>query len=367
MASREICVTTDPSCYLDAEVDEYDIAAGYSPANDWITYSSGATHTPAFRSLRVNSFNYTPNRSVINEESFDNVAPAYVMAGAAAMEGSIEANFRGWDFHLSGLLMGALGLQTAASAASTTEHNAGYTYELAQQPATLAIKLVDEQGDGTVIYRGVGITSFNLNLQMNQLCTTTMNWIAKRPEVFDSAYNTTSEISGDPAPFYNPTLKWTPEGGSVEIMKCKGFTMNIDRPMDRENMYLGSPFLQGLYYNGLTTLGGTLTLGPGDWLRIRTMMAGSTTANVLDQGNREFYGTVSGGNVIANSIPSGQFEVILHSPDGTEQVTVFTANVAKLTEASADASGRNMWNKTVNWQAQINATDKFTISVYQPS
>ncbi len=367
MVSREVAVTTDPYCYDPTETDEYNITAGYSTANDYITYVSGATHTPTFVSLRVNSFNYTPSRSVINEESFDNVAPAYVMAGGYSLEGSFEANFRGWDFHLSNLLLGALGNQTPASVASNASHGAGYTYELAQQPATLALKLVDEQGNGTVIYRGVGITSFNINLQMNQLCTSTVNWIAKRAEPYDVGYNTLSTISGDPAPFYNPTLKWTPEGGSAETMKCKGFTMNMERPMDRENMYLGSPFLQGLYYNGLTTLGGTITLGPGEWSRIRTMMAGSETANVLDEGKREFYGSVATGNVIANSIPSGQFDIILHSPDGTKEVTKITANVAKLTEASADASGRNMFNKTVNWQAQINETDKFTVEVYNPA
>jgi hypothetical protein len=193
-----------------------------------------------------------------------------------------------------------------------------------------------------------------------------MNFIAKRTEVIDACYNTSSTITGDPAPFYNPTLIWTPSGGSAETLKCKGFTMDMNRPMDQENMYLGSPFLQGLFYNGLTTLGGTITLGPGDWQRIRTMAAGSTTDNVLDQGNREFYGTAAAGTVMANAIPSGKFEITLHSPDGVEEVTKFICNMAKLTEMSADASGRNMWNKTVNWLAQVNSTDKFLIEIYEP-
>lgn len=364
--TREVGITTDPGCYDATEIANYNILYGYDVVNDNITYQSAFPSTPVFKTLRVNSFNYNPNRDVISEEAFDSVSQAFIIGGGYGLTGSFETNFRGWDFHLSGLMLGAMGDQTAVAVDANTYHKAGYKYELAQQPATLALKLVDEQGNGTVVFRGVGITSFELNMQMKAFCVSTFNWLGKRAEPFDLGYNTNSTINGDPAPFYNPTLNWTPSGGALEIMKCRGFTMTISRPMDTENMYLGSPFLQGLYYNGLTTLGGTITLGPGDWQRIRTTMAGSTTDNVLDQGNREFYGDSATGNVIANAIPSGKFEIILHSPDGTTQVTNITADVAKLTEMSADATGRNMFNKTVNWQAQINTTDKFEIEVYEP-
>ncbi|MFA5760464.1 MAG: phage tail tube protein [Dehalococcoidales bacterium] len=363
---RELAVTTDPSIYSDAETNDNVITAGFNVANDWLVYASAATHSPAFRTLRVNSFNYAPNRDVMNEESFDNVSQSYIMAGAYSLSGAMEANFRGWDFHLSSLLLGAMGNQTPASVALSSSHKAGYSYSLAQTPATLALKMADEQGNGTVIFRGVGVTSFELQMQMKAFCVSSFNWIGKRAEPYDVGYNTGSAISGDPSPFYNPTLLWTPSGSTAEIMKCKGFTMTINRPMDQENMYLGSPFLQGLYYNGLSTLGGTITLGPGDWQRIRTMMAGDLTNNVLDEGKREFYGTVETSTVLSNEIPTGKFDIILHSPDGTTQVTKITADVAKLTEASIDASGRNMFNKTVNWQAQINSTDTFTIEVYEP-
>ena len=93
MSQREVCITTDPYCYDDTETNDYNIAAGYSTANDWIAYQDGGhVHTPAFKSLRVNSFNYTPSRDVINEESFDNVAPAYVIGGMDNLSGSFEAN-----------------------------------------------------------------------------------------------------------------------------------------------------------------------------------------------------------------------------------------------------------------------------------
>jgi len=378
VANRELCITTDESCYDSDEVDNYNIAPGYNTANDWITYQSGATHTPAFKSLRVDSFSEAPNRSVIIEESIDQVAAASIFGGVDSITGNFACNFRGWDFHLNGLLLGALGLQTPASVASNTAHNAGYKYELAMAPATLALKIVDNQATDTTgsnnvlgtttIYRGVGITGFNLGLNAKETVKATVNWLAKRAEAFDIGYNTTSTINGDPAIFYNAVLKWTPTAGSAETMKCKGFTMDLSRTMDTDNIYIGSEFLQGLYYNGLTALGGQITLGPGDWQRIRTMMTGATTGgvNTLDEGKREFLGDAATGNVLANAIPSGKLEVIMHTADGSKEVAKITCNMAKLTEAARDVSGQNMFNKTVNWQAQINTTDKFEIEVYQP-
>ena len=373
MVNRELAVTLDPSAYSATEIENYTIAPGYDTANDYITYQNGDTHSNAFSTLRVTSFNYTSARNQIIEESIDQVAAASVFGGTYLPTGTFELNFRGWDMHLSGFLQAALGAQTPASVASNSAHGAGYSYELAQTPATLAVKMVDEQAsDGTgtgktLVFRGVGVTSFNLALNVGDTVKATCNWIARRAEAFDTAYNTNSAITGDPAVFYNAKLKWTPDGGSVEVMKCKGFTMDINRTMDQENFFVGSEFLQGLIYNGLTNLGGTITLGAGDWQRIRTMIVGSTTDNVLDEGNKEFTGEASAGTVLSNAIPSGTFEITLHTPDGSKEVAKITADVAKLTEASADAAGRNQFNKTINWTAQINATDKFTIEVYNPA
>ena len=375
---RELAVTTDPSAYDEDEINDYAIANGYNTSNDWITYQSGATHTPAFKSLRVLSFSQNPNRSVIIEESIDQVAAASIFAGTDSISGQFETAFRGWDFHLSGLLMGALGYQEPATVASTSGHNAGYSYTLAMSPATLALKVVDNQArdttgsnnvsGSTTVYRGVGITGFNLGLNVKEEIRATVNWIARRAEAYDLPYNTDSTINGDPCIFHNQTLKWTPTAGSAETMKCKGFTMNLSRTMDQDNFYIGSEFLQGLYYNGLTNLGGDITLGPGDWQRIRTMITGATTGgvNTLDSGKQEFTGVSASGTVLANAIPSGKFEIVLHSTDGTKEVGKITCDVAKLTEANISVQGQNQFSKTINWQAQVNSTDKFTIEVYQP-
>jgi hypothetical protein len=91
---------------------------------------------------------------------------------------------------------------------------------------------------------------------------------------------------------------------------------------------------------------------------------GATNGNVLDETNQEFFGDAATGTVLTNAVPAGKFEVILHAPDGTKESGKITCDVAKLTEMSRSVQGRNQFEKTVTWKAQINDTDKFTIEVY---
>ena len=99
------------------------------------------------------------------------------------------------------------------------------------------------------------------------------------------------------------------------------------------------------------------------------MMSGATTGgdNVLDEGNREFFGTAAAGTVLANSIPAGRFTVMLHNPSGAKEVAKIVCDMAKLTEMSRSVSGRNQFEKTVTWKAQINNTDTYYMEVYNPA
>lgn len=384
VAQRELAIATDPYAYDEEEINDFNIAPGFNTSSQVITYQNGAPDGSAFTTLRVTSFSDNANRDVIIEEAIDQVAAASIFAGTFGANGQFEAAFRGWDFHTSKLLQGALGYQDPESVAAAGGHKAGYRYTLTMVPATLALKIVDEQATDTTgsnnvrgtttVYRGVGITNMELSLNVKEYARATFQWVARKAETFDEAFNTNTAITGDPGIFYNAVLKWTPEGASsAETMKCKGFTMSLSRTMDQDYFFIGSEFLQGLYYNGLTDLGGSITLGAGDWVRIRTMIAGSPTGgdNVLDESRREFFGSVSNqttctSTVLANAIPSGKFEVVLHSPDGCREVAKITCDKAKLTEMARSLTGRNQFEKTVNWKAQINVTDKFTVEVYQP-
>jgi len=345
-AKRELAIATDPTAY--DNIGGAAIAVKYDTANDYI--GNAGSHGTVFQTIRVTSFQQNANREVIIEESIDQVAASAVYGGTYSASGSFEAGFRPQSFQSSNLLMGIMGLQTVTS----------NNYKLSQIPATLALKVVDEQASTasikgtTVIYRGVGITSFELNLNVKEYARCTINWIARQAEVYDVFYNSNTAISDEIAVFYNAVLNF----GANKLL-CKGMTLTLNRQMDQDYFYIGSEFLQGLYYNGLTDLGGTITLGAGDWTRIRTMIAGSGTDAMLDVGKTEFTGNT------ANAIPEGKLEVILMSTDGTTQVAKITVDSCKLTEASSSVQGRNQFEKTVNWKAVLNpaASKDFTVHI----
>ena len=113
---REICVTNDPYAYDSTEIDDYNIADGYSSANDWIAYQDGAhAHTNAFNTLRVQSQDESVSRDTIVEEATDQVAAASVFGGTLSLTGGFSGAWRGYDFHSSGLMLGIMGWQTPAT------------------------------------------------------------------------------------------------------------------------------------------------------------------------------------------------------------------------------------------------------------
>lgn len=394
VAKREICVTTDPYAYDETLIDNYVITRGYasgvdeSATGDYIRYpaGSGLSNSPSFVTLRVQAHTDSANRETIKEEATDQVAAASIFGGVYNVSGSFNGAFRGWDFHLSGLLQGIMGEQTATTAPTlANQAAAGKRYELEMVPKALAVKIVDEQAknaDGTrgttTVYRGVGISSFELTMAAKQYAQFTCQWMARQAEVYDAPYNTNSEPNGDPSLFYNTVLKWTPRDGSGVLgtttsFKCFQFSMNVSRTIDTDAYMIGSEFLYDLIYNGMTNLGGQITLAPSDWDKIRAMIAGSTddTINKLDQGKREYFGVVNAdpalSTVLANDIPAGKFEILMHTPNGQRIVTAITCDTAKLLSMTRDAQGRQRINKTLNWEAVINNTYNFYVDVYPAS
>lgn len=384
VVSRQLCITKDPYAYAEDEIDNYPIAAGYVIGSDTIEYQNWADHptTDPFLVLRMNSHDEKVSRETIIEESTDQVAAASLFGGTYMTTGSFSGAFRPWDFGSSGLMDGIMGFQAPAAVArpgGTGGGTTGKRWELTMVPSTLAVKIVDEQAKTssgtkgtTTIYRGVGITSAEITLAAKQYTTVNVQWMGRRAEVFATGYNSTNEPAGDPALFYNAVLKWTPEGGSAEAFKCSQFTMSVARPIDQDDFLIGSQFLANLSYNGLTDLGGSITLSASDWDKIRDTIAGSVSDDVytLDQTRKEYFGEVTDATtttVLANQIPSGSLEILLHTPNGDRVIGRIYATTCKLTEMSRSAQGRQKFNKTVSWKAQINNTDVFYVEAFDPA
>jgi hypothetical protein len=395
VAKREFCITKDPYAYDETLIDGFAITPGYragvveateaqTATQDFIRYPNYPTYadTPSFVTLRLANHTDSPNRSTIKETATDSAAAASLFGGVYNLTGNLGGAWRGWDFHLSGFLEGALGYQGDIPDAPALPNQAatGKRYELSMVPATLAIKVVDEAAKTstgsrgtTTIYRGASLSQFEVSLAAKKYTEFTAQFIARRPEVYDRPHNTNSAISGDPAIFYNAVLTWQPEGGATVPFKCSEFRMSIGRTIDTDSYLCGSQFLGDLLFNGETELGGSITLAGSDWDKMRAMIAGSNddTVNTLDQGKIEYFGEVNAdpalSTVLANDIPSGKFTITLHTPNGKRVVTKFTVDTAKLTEASREAQGQNRLNKTVNWTGLINSTSHFYVDVYPPA
>jgi len=357
---REIAIAPDPTAY-DYSVIESKIAAdGLGSTGDWT-------------SIRVNSMSITADRDKIMEEAIDTIAPSSVYAGADKVSGQFEGALRFLSYHDSGLLEAIMGQGSCAmngesailyslpsEVGGSIPDSTFASYQMTMQPATIKIRIVDEQarrtdGIGYVkLFRGVGVMGTELTLNVKEYAMARCNWVGRRAETYSSGVeNITSTITGEPSIFYNAVLKF---GG--QTLRCKGITVSINRPIDQDLFYIGSEFLQDLVYNGITELGGQITLGAPEYTVIQNMLAGSAVNNTLDQGHTEFYGDLD------NSVPGGSLYLYFRNPAGTKTVGLILISEAKLTQATASVQGRNQWEKQVQWTGIIDANNNKNMYVY---
>ena len=336
MVNREVLVSTIASAdtVFKAAIDD-------TPATDFTRYRS------------IDSSD-SVDRGVVIEESMDQVAASNIEAGTYVVKGSISGAFRTDPTSLK-LLVGAMGVQGELTSEGT--------YYLEQTPQELALFIIDEQannnaGTGTY-YEGVGISGMEFNIEVKKFATVKWSWIGMRGITTDSPANDASPPTYSNFPmyvFYNAVLSF---GGTA--LKLKGLTMSIERKMDEDYYYIGSQFLQGLFYNGLTTLGGTFNLGAGEWDILERTINGTTSAGGLDGAHTQF--TAANENAIA----SGALVVTLTPPGGSadsgKPVVVINAASCKVTSMSRDVTGRAMWNKTAQWQGQLSTSSDFSVVV----
>lgn len=298
-----------------------------------------------FTKLRSGQVSDVVARNPIQEEAMDITAPASIVAGGYGLTGTIETPLRK-DPATQALFQSLMGTPT------------GSTYTLTQTPYELALRITDEQAADntgtTVYYLGVGMSSCEISLNVDEYAKCKWSWIGRRGITTDTPENdATTVFTAHPMlVFYNATLTL---GGTP--VQAKGCTLTIDRKFDQDNRFIGSQFLQGLYMNGMTTLGGTLTLGPGEWDMLQQVIVGNKTAGqqALDAGKQEFAGTM------LNPTAGGTLILTLRTPDGaTPQVTITAAN-AIITDMNRSVQNRNMWEKSVSFQCALPTAAAFSV------
>jgi hypothetical protein len=279
------------------------------------------------------------NRNPAFEEACDIPVATYAVGGPYKVSGTVDALLRFNSF--SPLFTSMFGASTGGS------------WNLTDTPKSYAFCIGDDQAGTQTMYYGCGISSMEFTLAVKEFVKARMTWIGQIGQVTTGVTPTwVADPTVDlPAVYYNAMIKV--DGTAI---RTKGATLRIDRKFDEDYMYIGSPMLQGLYMNAQTELGGTLTLGGGQWTELLDVITGGEatkiTANML---------TTTAGTENLNQLYSGTLSFVLHDLNGNELGTIDAGEVV-FSESNRSVTGRNQWDKTVNFRVVVPTSTSFAIT-----
>lgn len=327
MTSRFFAVTTSPeSVYGD-------------------TYS--ITSAASFGKIRVTGMSDSVNRNAAYEEGCDITSYTYAVGGTYKVSGTIDALYR--KKSMAPLLTSLCG------AAAT----GGY-FTLTDAIKSYGFLIGDDQAAKTILYSGAGVTSMEFTFAVKEFVKVKCNWIGRQ-----AIWNTvTSDVTNwvtdgdpttdEPAVFYNGIIK---AGGTV--LKVKSATLRVDRKIDEDYYFIGSPLLQGLYMNGVTEISGSVTLGSGEYTLLQRVLTGSTTSSQITTPSTGV--TQTAGTESLNELDtSSSLTFTLSDKDGTS-IGVITCGNVVFNDDSHSVQGRNQWEKTVNFKCVLPTAGSFQI------
>lgn len=302
------------------------------------SYGDGATGDTWYK-IRATGIGDPVNRNVAFEEALDISVATYAVAGPYSVSGTLDALLRFKSFDpLFASMLGASSLGK---------------YYLGDAPQSFAFLIGDDQANVQTSYYGCGVSSMEFTFAVREFVRARMTWIGQKANIL--AVQATPDFYVAPsndaaAVYYNAIIEV--DGTPLEV---KNLTMRLDRRFDTDYFYIGSPLLQGLYMNAQTELGGTMTLGGGQWDTLKNVMTGgeatSITANML---------TTTAGTENLNELIAVPMVITLHDKDGTE-MGVINAGSVVFSESNRSVTGRNQWDKTVNYRIIVPTSDDFYI------
>lgn len=337
------------------------VALAINSSCDYGVNTIGTSISGTFNKFRGSAVADSVNRSPVIEETMDTLAPASIYGGVYSVSGNIDGTLRGDP--------GSINMLNVFMGKQATTVTAGY-FQMSYSPffdktaATNATLLVyDEQSranqGSATYYTGLGLNSMEISLNVKDYAKVKFGFIARRGITTHGALGTAPTEPSDwdtypMAVFYNAVLTF---GGTT--LETKGITIKAERKFDTDYQFIGSQFLQGLYQNGLSNLGGTLTLGAGEWDLLSRVINGTTSAGALDATKKEFDGS------LANTMAKGTLVITLYKPTGrtadTDKILEIIATKCVVTDMNRSVQNRNMWEKTVSWQAELPSPNDFLI------
>lgn len=151
-----------------------------------------------------------------------------------------------------------------------------------------------------------------------------------------------------PAAFYNAVIETSTDNfasaANTKTLGCKSLTLNVTRKFDENYVYIGSPFLSGAAINGVSEVSGNFTTG-----------AGLDEYNLFDSIFHDAANTSNNkkaaGEILqdTNAMNSFSLRFALFDTD-FRMIGFFTAGTAVLTEGSKNIQGRQVIERTINFQ-----------------
>ncbi|MFA5760186.1 MAG: phage tail tube protein [Dehalococcoidales bacterium] len=281
--------------------------------------------------LPVSGVSMSVARNLIAEETMSAVGESKLFGGTYLSSGTIDGIYR-----------------TDLDVIVEKLFGQAVTSGLGELPASGAwfnnIYVSDEFGHGYKV-ASVMITSMDLNVQTKDFAKVSFNWIGGDASADTHSFSVAPTYSNSVSVFYNTTITVN----SVAI-KCMNISVRVERPIDQDYYILGHEYLDDYVQSGAVTVSGSIGLGPKEW---------SDLQNALSTDD-PFPGVVQSSN--ANDIEFGEIEILLAEPTGTSVIRTITIPNCKISDATANVTGRNKFEKTINWRAETTASSKIIFS-----
>lgn len=266
-------------------------------------------------SIPISSVSVNYQRNPISEQAMGLGGEPIILDGTHVVTGSFEAPYRPSSF--SAFINDIIDVMSGDSS-SLTEYT--------------SVHISDEYGSG-VGFSNVVVNSFDISMQVKEYAKITCGFIAKQKTSF-SAVGAATYTGAYPV-FYDSVVTI----GESDNIQASGFSVKGEIPIDQDNFIIGSNYLEDIIQNGNGTFSGTLSLAAKEWTKYQASM-GMNSNNGYERG--------SFGNSVTLNLGDGTSSWVIDIP---------TMNFA---DNSLSGQGHNRFEKSINWRAPVNSTDKPT-------
>lgn len=306
----------------------------------------GTVAATAWLPVRCKSISNPVDRGVMMEENIESWFPASGVGGALKVSGSLESNFR--PIMMLPFLQAVLGSATTNIAATPTIDTA-ITFVLGS-PTPISLQMGEKSTNASGIatqYQGVGIKSFALTMAAKDFAVCKIDWFSKiyKNLSYDAcvagisaaspAYDNTmwGYEKEEPVVFYNASIT-TPGGTSLKV---KTMDITIDRKVDDDRFIVGDYTLQELGINGMTDIGGSMTMTEQEYNELLRTMYGDTVPTALNT---------------ANTVGMGPLSIVLTNRAAAEKNKMLIyIKTAIYTNVDTSITGQNEVEKKISWKA----------------